>query len=291
MSKETLAAIEHEFILSGLRQGYRHDGRGDHEYRELRVSFGRDYGHVNLQLGKTSVIVRISATVGKPHQDRPFDGTFNIQMELTPMGSPGWESGRPSEYESQVLHVLDRVIRHSNALDTESLCIVKGVSCWNITAYVHVVDYDGNLTDSACMAIMAALQHFRRPDSESRGGEAIIYGLDERVPVPLNITRQPLCVSVLFFNDVKNHLIDPTYKEELAADGEFVIGVDDSGLLCFYEKMAGAPSHPGSNLSMMTVATDRIKEHNAQLQTALRIDLAQRAELGMTNAAQAANDR
>ncbi|KAJ5621578.1 hypothetical protein N7528_006361 [Penicillium herquei] len=291
MSKETLAAIEHEFILSGLRQGYRHDGRGDNDYRELKVSFGQDYGHVNLQLGKTSVIVRMSATVGKPHQDRPFDGTFNIQMELTPMGSPGWEIGRPSEYESQVLHVLDRVIRHSNALDTESLCIVKGVSCWNITAYVHVVDYDGNLTDAACMAIMAALQHFRRPDSESRGGEAIIYGLEERVPVPLNITRQPLCVSVIFFNDVNNLLLDPTYKEELAADGEFVIGLDDSGLVCFFEKMAGVASQPMATLDMLTVAGERIKEHNAKLQKALKADLAQRAELGMTNAAKAANDR
>jgi exosome complex component RRP45 len=38
--------------------------------------------------------VRISAEVTKPHEDRPFDGLFNINMELTNMGSPAWENGR-----------------------------------------------------------------------------------------------------------------------------------------------------------------------------------------------------
>jgi exosome complex component RRP45 len=41
---------------------------------------------------------------------------------------------------------------HSNALDTESLCILKGVSCWSIRADVHVIDYDGNITDAMLSA-------------------------------------------------------------------------------------------------------------------------------------------
>jgi exosome complex component RRP45 len=40
------------------------------------------------------IIVRISAEVTKPEENRPFDGTFNINMELTNMGSPAWENGR-----------------------------------------------------------------------------------------------------------------------------------------------------------------------------------------------------
>jgi exosome complex component RRP45 len=41
-----------------------------------------------------SIIVRISAEVTKPREDRPFDGLFNINLELTAMGSPAWENGR-----------------------------------------------------------------------------------------------------------------------------------------------------------------------------------------------------
>ena len=40
------------------------------------------------------IIVRISAEVTKPRDDRPFDGLFNINLELSAMGSPAWENGR-----------------------------------------------------------------------------------------------------------------------------------------------------------------------------------------------------
>ena len=74
---------------------------------------------------------------------------------------------RTNDIEAYATNTLDRIIRHSNALDTESLCILKGVSCWSIRADVHIIDYDGNITDAACIAIMAGLQHFRRPDAHT----------------------------------------------------------------------------------------------------------------------------
>jgi exosome complex RNA-binding protein Rrp42 (RNase PH superfamily) len=40
------------------------------------------------------IIVRISSEVTKPRDDRPFDGLFNINLELSAMGSPAWENGR-----------------------------------------------------------------------------------------------------------------------------------------------------------------------------------------------------
>lgn len=45
-----------------------------------------------------SIVVRISAEVTKPRDDRPFDGIFTIAMELTAMGSPAWENGRYALY-------------------------------------------------------------------------------------------------------------------------------------------------------------------------------------------------
>ena len=41
-----------------------------------------------------SLIVRISAEVSKPRDDRLFDGLFTIALELTAMGSPAWDNGR-----------------------------------------------------------------------------------------------------------------------------------------------------------------------------------------------------
>ncbi|CAI7618385.1 unnamed protein product [Penicillium bialowiezense] len=292
MSKEAqLSIAERDFILEALRQDVRLDGRKADEYRPLNISFGEEYGHVNLQLGKTQLIVRISAEVTKPQDDRPFDGVFNINMELTNMGSPAWESGRSNDLEAAVTHTLDRVIRRSNALDTESLCILKGVSCWSIRADVHVVDYDGNLTDAACIATMAGLQHFRRPDAVVRNGRVIVYGVEQRVPVPLNITHKPLSVTFHTFNESKHVIVDATLKEEQAAEGDLVIGINNAGDLCYASKIVGAPVDAMVIVTKTNVAWEKVKALNAVIDKVLQVDLAKRAKVGMADESRATNDR
>lgn len=53
-----------------------------------------------------SIIVRISAEVTKPREDRPFDGLFNINLELTNMGSPAWENGRYEQIYNPSKHII-----------------------------------------------------------------------------------------------------------------------------------------------------------------------------------------
>lgn len=54
MNKEApLSIAEHDFILNALREGVRLDGREADQLRPLNLSFGNEYGHVKVQLGKT----------------------------------------------------------------------------------------------------------------------------------------------------------------------------------------------------------------------------------------------
>ncbi|KAJ5815653.1 exosome complex endonuclease 2/ribosomal RNA processing protein, partial [Penicillium riverlandense] len=292
MSKEApLSVAERDFILDALHQNVRLDGRGLDQFRPLSVSFGNEYGHVKLRLGKTSIVVRISAEVTKPRDDRPFDGLFNISLELSAMGSPAWENGRSNDLEAYVSHILDRVIRHSNALDTESLCIIQGVSCWSIRADVHVLDFDGNLTDAACIGVMAGLQHFRRPDAVVKDGQVVVYGVEERVPVALNITQKPLSTTFHSFDEGKTVILDATRKEEQASEGELVIGINNAGDVCFLSKFAGDPIDALFVVNKSNVALEKVKEVNAIVDKVLQADLARRAKKGMAEEAKAENDR
>lgn len=188
-------------------------------------------------------------------------------------------------------HILDRVIHYSNALDTESLCIIKGVSCWSIRADVHVVDYDGNLTDAACVAIMAGLQHFRRPDAVVRDGQVLIYAPDERVPVPLNITHKPLAVTFRTFDHGQAVIVDATRKEEQAAEGDAVFGINNSGDLCYLSKSSGGPVNPLLLVHNTDVALAKVTALNKIIDAALRADLAKRSKSGLADAARAEFDR
>lgn len=122
MARETeLSANERAFILEALHKNVRLDGRAFDQLRPLNLSFGDEYGHVKVQLGRTrcvlhglsidrvllflnvlyvpctdyfSVIVRISAEVTAPRPERDSDGIFTVNIELNDMAFAGFETGR-----------------------------------------------------------------------------------------------------------------------------------------------------------------------------------------------------
>ena len=165
------------------------------------------------------------------------------------------------------------------------------MSCWSIRADVHVIDYDGNITDAACIAVMTGLQHFRRPDAVVRDGRVIVYGVEQRVPVPLNITHKPLSVTFQTYNESKHVIADATLKEEQAAEGDIVIGINSAGDVCYLSKYAGAPADAMAVVNKTNVAWEKVKEINAAIEKVLQADLAKRAKIGMADESRAENDR
>lgn len=200
-------------------------------------------------------------------------------------------SRRQGDLELYVTNIVDRVVRHSNALDTESLCIIKGVSCWNIRADVHVVDYDGNLIDAACIGVMAGLQHFRRPDAVVKDGQVIVYGLNERMPVPLNITHKPLSITFHTFDEGKRVILDATRKEEQASEADVVIGMNSTGDVCYVSKFSGSPVDALVFVTKSEVALEKVKEINSTIDQALQADFSRRTTTGIIEESRAENDR
>lgn len=195
------------------------------------------------------------------------------------------------DLEVYVTNVLDRVVRHSNALDTESLCILKGVSCWSIRADVHVVDYDGNLIDASCIGVMAGLQHFRRPDAVVKDGQVVVYGIDERLPVPLNITHKPLSATFHTFDDGKRVILDATRKEEQASEADVIIGMNGAGDVCYVSKFSGTPIDAIMFVTKSSVALEKVQEINGIIDKALQADMAKRTDTGKAEESRAENDR
>ncbi|EEH22346.1 hypothetical protein PABG_04557 [Paracoccidioides brasiliensis Pb03] len=273
MLKEVdISANEREFILEALHKNIRLDGRALDQLRPLMVSFGNECGHVKLQLGKTSVVVRISAEVTKPHPERENDGIFTVVVELNDMASPAFKTGWQSEMETQLARILDRIIRRSNALDTESLCIAAGKNCWHIRADVHVIDSDGGLVDSCCLAIMTALLHFRLPEAIVREGRVTVFSPEERVPSPLNLTKLPLSTTFNIYDEGRIIVLDAVSKEEAVSEGNLIIALNKTGELALYIKSDGTPADPLSMISCSNVALAKVNEMSKFISTKLEED-------------------
>lgn len=138
---------------------------------------------------------------------------------------------------------------------------------------------------------MAGLQHFRRPDAVVKDGQVIVYGLEERVPVPLNITQKPLSITFHTFDEGKRVIIDATRKEEQASEGDVVIGVNSAGDVCFMSKFSGDPVDAMVFVNKSSIAIDKVKEISSILDKALQADLKKRAKSGQFEESRAENDR
>lgn len=112
-----------------------------------------------------------------PFPDRPTEGFFHVQVELSSMAAPSFEVGRPSKYAVELGRIIERNLRDSRAVDTEGLCIVAGTKVFSITLNLHVLDHCGNIADCAQLAATAALLHFRRPDVTVSGDEVTLVCL------------------------------------------------------------------------------------------------------------------
>ncbi|KAL5612833.1 hypothetical protein BROUX41_004085 [Berkeleyomyces rouxiae] len=284
--------IEKDFVLQALDEGLRLDGRTLEQYRDLDLSFGDEYGVAEVTLGKTRVLAKVAAEVTVPYSDRPFDGVFTISTEFSPMVSPAYEVNRPNEGEMLLSRILEKTVRRSGALDTESLCLVAGQKCWAIRVDVHVLSNDGTLVDAACLAMVAALRHFRRPDTTIEGGVVTVYTAAEREPVALSWLHSPLCVTFGFYgDDGKTVLVDATLLEEQLRQSAFCISLNKHGEICHLIKMGGLAVEATDMLQCGALAMEKVKELTNLLELKLKEDTKRRDKGGFMAELRAENDR
>lgn len=166
-------------------------------HRGLSISFPSS-SLVLLRLGETTVTVGISCTVVKTLDDRPNDGQFSVSLDASSFLTTN--SLDAQDEERQIITILEKSVRRSRALETESLCIQSGKLCFLIHATCTLLNHDGNIIDALCLALTTALKRFRKPCAEVRGGsEVIVYSPKDRVPEPLVLNFLPICLTFSFF--------------------------------------------------------------------------------------------
>ena len=90
-----------------------------------------------------------------------------------------------------------------------------------------MLNADGGLIDASCIAILAALRHFRRPDVSVEGEDVTVYTMAERVPVPLSIMHNPVCLTFSFFHGGEVVLLDADRREEQVSEAEMILTAND----------------------------------------------------------------
>lgn len=58
--------------------------------------------------------------------DRPNEGSLRFNVEFSPMASPNFEPGRPTENANELARLIERGLRETKAVDLEALCVLAG---------------------------------------------------------------------------------------------------------------------------------------------------------------------
>ncbi|EPQ05819.1 Exosome complex component RRP45 [Myotis brandtii] len=256
------------------------DGRQTYDYRSIRISFGTDYGCCVVELGKTRVLGQVSCELVSPKLNRATEGILFFNLELSQMAAPAFEPGRQSDLLVKLNRLLERCLRNSKCIDTESLCVVAGEKVWQIRVDLHLLNHDGNIIDAASIAAIVALCHFRRPDVSVQGDEVTLYTPEERDPVPLSIHHMPICVSFAFFQQGTFLLVDPSEREERVMDGLLVIAVNKHREICTIQSSGGIMLLNEQVLRCSKIAGVKVAEITELIQKALENDQKVRKEGG-----------
>lgn len=168
---------------------------------------------------------------------------------------------------------------------------MAGQKCFHLRASLHVLDHDGNLVDASCLALIAALLHFRRPDIEVHGEDVKIFSPEEREPARLTIQHRPFCVSFSYFDGGEVVLQDATLLEEQVREGEVVVGMNKFGEVCQVAKYGGVSVDGLSLLGCTTAALERVKAFDKLVTEGLREDEERRMPKGMAVELSAENER
>ena len=174
MKETPISNVERSFIYEAICDGKRTDGRHLEERRNIEIHFGTEYGSCVVSLGQTRVSAQVSCSIMEPRPTRPNEGSLFIHVEFPPMCSQRFMNkayGTVDEEITEVTRLLERCLKESKAVDTESLCIVTEEKVWGIRLDIRVLNHAGNVTDCASIAGLAALAHFRRPDASLIGDE------------------------------------------------------------------------------------------------------------------------
>lgn len=272
MKDTPLSNCERDFILKAIEEKKRLDGRQTYDFRRIKITFGTDYGCCFVDLGRTRVMAQVSCELVAPKESRPNEGFMFFNIELSPMASPAFEQGRQSELSVKLNRQLERCLRNSKCIDTESLCVVAAEKVWQIRVDVSLLNNDGNLMDAASIAAITALCHFRRPDVSIQGDEVIVYSPDERDPIPLSVYHMPISVSFSFFQQGTFLLVDPCEREERVMDGLLMIAMNKHREICSIQSSGGIMLLKEQVMRCSKIAAVKVSEITELISKALQND-------------------
>jgi len=224
--------VQDSYIHKLAAKGARIDGRKFGEFRNVSIddkTIEKAEGSAIVRLGDTKVIAGVKLDVGTPFPDKPDEGVLMVSAEFSPISSPDFEAGPPSDESIELARIVDRGIRESCAVDMKKLCIKAKEKVWIVNIDINILDNFGNLIDASAIASAAALSRTVFPKFD---GEVV--DSKEKTKKKLPVTTIPVACTFVKIGD--SMVCDPVLEEEDASSCRLTLTTKDDGNVCAIQK-------------------------------------------------------
>ncbi|MHA1984084.1 MAG: exosome complex protein Rrp42 [Candidatus Hodarchaeales archaeon] len=248
-----------------LNRNQRIDGRDFLQSRNLNIGTNmlkKAEGSAKIKLGNSLVYAGVKAEVGTPFSDTPNEGVLIVNIEMSPIASPYFESGPPSKESIELARIVDRTIRESKVIDTKKLCVKPGEKVFIVFVDIYILADDGNLIDTACAGAMAALATAKIPKMipDPKDKEKFIKS-DEFEPLPINTWA----ISSTFSKIGTKIVLDPLLDEEKIENTRLTVGINEDGIVTALQKGLIGTFTSDEILRLIDVAIERGKERISEM--------------------------
>lgn len=260
-SEDIIASLEKRYLTDLLAKEQRMDKRGFWEGRPIQIIpnvIKKAEGSAMVRWGETVVLAGVKAQIGAPFPDTPNDGVITVNLELSPISSPSFESGPPGPLAIEMARVVDRGIRESKILpmNDPKLCVIPGKSVWILFIDVYILDDGGNLIDASALAAMAALANTRLSKVSIDEETEEVTLLEETEPLP-----RTGCVASLTYVKIDDIILyDPNLTEDRGKNARFSLAITNEGLVCSMQKGETGVFLESEILTIIEKASSRVKE-------------------------------
>lgn len=209
-------------IKESIKNGVREDKRGFEDLRDLEIKtsvLSSADGSAWVKLGNTEVIAGVKFSVGTPYPDSPDEGSMSLNLELSGISSPDFQTGPPQLDALEYGRVADRAIRSAKCIDFKKLCVVPGEKVLVMFIDCIAINADGNLIDATEIASLAAIKNTKIPKLDENYNIILKEYSDQKIEllnIPLSFTFEKVENKILF---------DATENEEFVSNARFSIGI------------------------------------------------------------------
>lgn len=263
-----IGLLERKHIVELLNRGQRRDERGFTDLRDVKIVpnvIKKAEGSAMVNLGGTIVVAGVKAQLGAPFPDTPNDGVLIVNLEMSPIASPVFESGPPSSIAIEISRVVDRGIRESKVVTMKDprMCVQPGKNVWLLFVDIYLINDNGNLIDASSLAAMAALLATKLPT-------VTINPESEEVEVNKEVTTSlPFhgVVASMTFAKIDKYIIsDPILIEDGSKEARFTVSIKSDGMICSMQKGEAGVFSKDEIFSMLDEAADKIKIYHQALE-------------------------